>query len=347
MEVNSVPSVATVPEYWGHTKVKMLRFAYKWTIDDFSFWCEEESKSLSSPSFFADDSEKLKWRLSLNIFEKSVSIYLELLSGSTSSGVSAKCDMSILNEAKERKNTKNLRLHRCVNGSEWGYKDFINKDQLLNKANGLLPKDKLTIFCEFCVKGEVIDVSSQSQTQQFKLSAFKLNEDLGKLFDSEKFSDVTVAVGDHSFRVHKAVLAARSDVFAAMFEHEMVECKLNRVAINDIDPEVILEMLRFIYTGEAPNLDKMADDLLAAADKYALNDLKLMCAKALCTKLSVESAAEILMLADLHSVDQLKAQSIHFINTHATDVIETQSWQNMVTTHPHLVAEAFRILATK
>ena len=26
-------------------------------------------------------------------------------------------------------------------------------------------------------------------------------------------------------------------------------------------------MLRFIYTGKAPNLDKMADDLLAAADK--------------------------------------------------------------------------------
>ena len=27
------------------------------------------------------------------------------------------------------------------------------------------------------------------------------------------------------------------------------------------------EMLRFIYTGKAPNLEKMADDLLAAADK--------------------------------------------------------------------------------
>lgn len=27
------------------------------------------------------------------------------------------------------------------------------------------------------------------------------------------------------------------------------------------------EMLRFTYTGKAPNLDKMADDLLAAADK--------------------------------------------------------------------------------
>lgn len=60
---------------------------------------------------------------------------------------------------------------------------------------------------------------------------------------------------------------ARSPVFAAMFEHEMEERKQNRVAITDVDHEVLKEMLRFIYTGKAPNLEKMADDLLAAADK--------------------------------------------------------------------------------
>lgn len=62
-------------------------------------------------------------------------------------------------------------------------------------------------------------------------------------------------------------ISARSPVFAAMFEHEMEERKRNRVDITDVDHEVLREMLRFIYTGRAPNLDKMADDLLAAADK--------------------------------------------------------------------------------
>lgn len=64
---------------------------------------------------------------------------------------------------------------------------------------------------------------------------------------------------------------ARSPVFAAMFEHEMEERKQNRVAISDVDHEVLKEMLRFIYTGKAPNLEKMADDLLAAADKVSEN----------------------------------------------------------------------------
>ena len=35
------------------------------------------------------------------------------------------------------------------------------------------------------------------------------------------------------------------------------------------------EMLNFIYTGKVENLNEMADDLLAAADKYALARLKV------------------------------------------------------------------------
>ena len=40
-----------------------------------------------------------------------------------------------------------------------------------------------------------------------------------------------------------------------------------------------------------------------------------MCEEALCINLSTENAAEVLILADLHSADQLKAQAIVFINT--------------------------------
>ncbi|XP_075916900.1 uncharacterized protein LOC116937546 isoform X1 [Petromyzon marinus] len=121
----------------------------------------------------------------------------------------------------------------------------------------------------------------------------------------------------------------------------------NRVEINDVEPDVFKEMMRFVYTGRAPNLEKMADDLLAAADKYALERLKVMCENALCTNLSVENVAETLILADLHSAEQLKARAIDFIiNSHAMDVMETAGWKSMVLSRPHLVADAFRALAT-
>lgn len=35
--------------------------------------------------------------------------------------------------------------------------------------------------------------------------------------------------------------------------------------------DVLTEMIRFIYTGRAPNLENMSDELLAAADKVSLD----------------------------------------------------------------------------
>ncbi|KAK1798204.1 hypothetical protein P4O66_000697 [Electrophorus voltai] len=195
-----------------------------------------------------------------------------------------------------------------------------------------------------------------------KVPDCRLADELGGLWEHSRFTDCSLCVAGQEFQAHKAILAARSPVFSAMFEHEMEESKKNRVEINDVEPEVFKEMMCFIYTGKAPNLDKMADDLLAAADKssfslpdslvlphslqYALERLKVMCEDALCTSLSVENAAEILILADLHSADQLKTQAVDFINYHASDVMETSGWKSMVASHPHLVAEAYRSLAS-
>jgi hypothetical protein len=36
-----------------------------------------------------------------------------------------------------------------------------------------------------------------------------------------------------------------------------------------------------------------------------------------------------------------------FSSSHATDVMETQGWKTMVNSHPHLVADAFRALASQ
>lgn len=52
-----------------------------------------------------------------------------------------------------------------------------------------------------------------------------------------------------------------------MFEHKMLEGKINRVTIEDVDPDIMIEVLRFIYTDKANGIEKMADLLLAASDK--------------------------------------------------------------------------------
>jgi speckle-type POZ protein len=276
-----------------------------------------------------------------------LSLYLLLVSCNKTE-VRAKFKFSILNAKREEtKAMESQRAYRFVQGKDWGFKKFIRRDFLLDEANGLLPDDKLTLYCEVSVVADSVNISGQNNSIQFKVPECRLSDDLSILFESQKFSDVLLVVNGREYYAHKAILAARSPVFAAMFEHEMEEKKQNRVEITDMDHEVLREMLRFIYTGKATNLEKMHDELLAAADKYDLERLKVMCEESLCSNLSVDTAADVLILADMHSANQLKAHAIEYINTHATDIMETQGWKTMINRQPHLIAEAFRALATQ
>lgn len=54
-----------------------------------------------------------------------------------------------------------------------------------------------------------INISGQSNVVQFKVPECRLSDDLGALFDNERFSDVTLAVGGREFQAHKAILAGR------------------------------------------------------------------------------------------------------------------------------------------
>ncbi|XP_071978340.1 speckle-type POZ protein-like [Engystomops pustulosus] len=365
VEVSSGP----VAESWCYTQVKVVKFSYMWTISNFSFCREEMGEVLKSSTFSSGPNDKMKWCLRVNpkgLDDESkeyLSLYLLLVS-CPKSEVRAKFKFSLLNVRREEtKAMESQRAYRFVQGKDWGFKKFIRRDFLLDEANGLLPDDKLTLFCEVSVVQDSVNISGQSSTNNLKVPECRLAEDMGCLWETTRFTDCSLYVGGQEFKAHKSILAARSPVFNAMFEHEMEESKKNRVDITDMEPEVFKEMMGYIYTGKAPNLEKMADNLLAAADKYALERLKVLCEEALCNSLSVENVADVLILADLHSAEQLKAQAIDFINrcsvlrqlgckdgknwngSQAMDVMETDGWKSMIQSHPHLVAEAFRALA--
>lgn len=311
--------------------------------------------AIKSCTFTSEQDPSLMWCLRVNpkgLDEESrdyLSLYLLLISGSRNE-VRAKFKFSILNnKGEERKAMESQRAYRFVQGKDWGFKKFIRRDFLMDEANGLLPDDKLTLFCEVNVVTDAVNTSGVTSTnRRMTVPDLRLHKDFGTLLERGCFSDVTVVVDDVEFKAHKAVLAARSPVFNAMFEHSMMEeNRKGRVQIKDMDKDVLHEVLEYIYTGQAPNLSKMADDLLSAADKYALDGLKALCEDALCENLTTENAANVLILADMHSVDQLKAMAIDFINSNAFEVMRTSSWNELVTGHPHLVAETYKALVSQ
>lgn len=66
-----------------------------------------------------------------------------------------------------------------------------------------------------------MNISGQSNAVQFKVPDCKLSDDLGMLFEQQKFSDVTLSVSGREFQAHKAILAGKKIRVIAFTRWEM------------------------------------------------------------------------------------------------------------------------------
>jgi hypothetical protein len=217
-----------------------------------------------------------------------------------------------------------------------GYFEYVRRDLLLNH---LQPTDELHLMCEFNMTFDTVTRCSHQKAPKAETKEHEVAEDLCDLYKTAKNADFSITCGDRELRVHKAILAARSPVFAAMLEHNTEEAQTSNVQLDDIDAEVLSEMLHFIYSGRSPNLSEMAPELLAVADRFALPGLKEMAEQVLRNCLGVESVCRILVLADMHGAAQLKQDTVNFIAQNSAKVIRTEGWSKMIGQHPALVTE--------
>ena len=54
-------SSSPVAENWCYTQIKVIKFSYMWTINNFSFCREEMGETLKSSTFSAGANDKMKW----------------------------------------------------------------------------------------------------------------------------------------------------------------------------------------------------------------------------------------------------------------------------------------------
>ncbi|XP_046636983.1 uncharacterized protein LOC124315380 [Daphnia pulicaria] len=137
---------------------------------------------------------------------------------------------------------------------------------------------------------------------------------------------------------HASILAARSPVFAAMFQHDMQEKKTGKVVIKDIKPNIFNDLLHYIYSGRtsAPLNQKTAQLMFMAADKYNIDDLKEYCVTFLLSEMETTDALGLLIWAHLNSIEKIKEASIKFIAAHARIIFRTSEWKEACNAHPNL-----------
>ncbi|KAF8690877.1 hypothetical protein HU200_041281 [Digitaria exilis] len=110
-------------------------------------------------------------------------------------------------------------------------------------------------------------------------------------------------------------------------------------------------MLRFIYTDSFPADNELGDStadmlqhLLAAADRFALDRLKLICSLKLIENISVDSVDSILVCAETYDCPELKIKFLDFfaVEKNVKEAVFTDGFAILVQKFPSLAAELRR-----
>ncbi|CAI5476914.1 unnamed protein product [Closterium sp. Yama58-4] len=232
-------------------------------------------------------------------------------------------------------------------GSMWGYKRFFRRATL--ETSDYLKDDTLQITCTVGVV--VTETEGPKQPVSIPIPPSQMGKDYEVLLYSGEGCDVTFDVGDETVSAHRVILAARSPVLKALLYGPMRDRREGNIPVTDIEAPVFKALLHFIYTDDLPSSGPsaftpiMAQHLLAAADRYALDRLRLICESKLCETVDADTVATTLALAEQHNAKRLKNVCLQFAAQNLASVIQSEGFEHLRISCPSLQAELLQAVA--
>ncbi|XP_068095625.1 BTB/POZ domain-containing protein 19 isoform X3 [Hyperolius riggenbachi] len=177
-------------------------------------------------------------------------------------------------------------------------------------------------------------LAAASVTLQGKSSSLSAN--LRELINNTQFSDVSFVVGKERqmIHAHRCVLACRCKVFHSMFTHQLQGVQSPQelqipFVLADMNPEVFLAVLEFIYTNSVTLTNQIALEVLTSAVEYGLDNLRKLCVDYIGQSLTVEMACEALQAAVTYGQTDLRQRCLTFIERHTPEIVKTQSFREL------------------
>ncbi|KAJ0453767.1 putative chromatin remodeling & transcription regulator BTB-POZ-MATH family [Helianthus annuus] len=290
-----------------------------------------------------------------------VSLFIALASEGTD--VRALFELTLLDQSGRERHKVHSHFGRALEsgpytlkykGSMWGYKRFFKRSTL--ETSDYLKDDCLQIHC--CV-GVVGSRMEGPKTYSIHVPPSDIGQHFGQLLESGKGTDVSFDVKGETFLAHKLVLAARSPVFRAQLFGPMRDQNSACIKIEDIEPPVFKALLHYMYWDSLPDMEEltglntkwastlMFQHLLAAADLYGLDRLKLICETNLCQNVAINTIATTLALAEQHHCFQLKTVCLKFVALpeNLKAVMQTDGFDYLKESCPRVMTELLECVA--
>lgn len=167
---------------------------------------------------------------------------------------------------------------------------------------------------------------------------------IAHLFSNQVQCDVQFHLANgKSIGAHVCILSASSPVFAAMFQTgRFEEAQTRKVTIDDVEMNVFNQLLSYLYTGNAPELEEeqITQPLFEVADKYGVETLKSECVDVMLTRLSVNNAVNMLVWSHLHSIPKLFDATMKFVAANGRQICFLPEWMDLMKNYPDLCLTA-------
>lgn len=169
----------------------------------------------------------------------------------------------------------------------------------------------------------------------------ELSANLDTLVDTkESNSDLVIECASKRFRAHSLLLSSRSSVFKQMTKQALMD-KSFRLKVDDMKPEILKEVLHYMYSGRC-NVDEFnALDMYIASERFQLRSLKHSVENYLIDVLNKRNALDILKAFDKYHNHRMKAKSIQTINLNYQEIYDTIEWSKLKIENPDLVYQVY------
>ena len=166
-----------------------------------------------------------------------------------------------------------------------------------------------------------------------------------KVLSYKHLSDVKIRCEDQTFDCHQVILSARSPVFMAMFQSDMMEKETQTLTIEEFKSNVVAEMLNFIYTGTVSShesISEIVSELLPAANKFQLDLLKKICEDSLCSTVEVTNCVKYLVLGDMYQTLNLKRRALEIAVENVDSIMDSDVFKDLFKQKPELAWEVMK-----
>ncbi|KAM0729210.1 Speckle-type POZ protein [Formica fusca] len=311
----------------GRTQLESSIFSYTWSISN--FW---EIREFISELY--GDEIKNYFRLYVSFKEDKLEFY-----AMTNSKEKIRVSYSVfsLNTTETKLMSKHATNFFVDKYLELLYELSIS--DLKSNSEKYLSEGVFTICFKFCKFDNLINnsicYSYKPGISVTEMQSFVSNEKSDSL--------VTFVINNEHLQVSKALLCSKSEVFKAMFNYDLTENINNKVEIIDIKYDILQQLLFFLQTGclseDVREDTEIACELMIAAEKYDIKDLKLICEQYLITNTTKENVVEHLKIAHLNNGTTLKKYALDFIKLYLKDIVDTPNFITLMQEYHELLLQ--------